>query len=76
MNATAKSLGIDRLSIPERIALVESIWDSITSDPSNASPTAEQLAELERRCQDDEAFSNDVVPWETIKDEARARWVK
>ena len=76
MNATAKSLGIDRLSVPERIALVESIWESITSDPATESPSAEQLAELERRWQDDEAHPEDVVPWEKIRDEARARWVK
>jgi putative addiction module component (TIGR02574 family) len=29
MQTTAKSLGIDRLSLAERILLVEEIWDSI-----------------------------------------------
>jgi hypothetical protein len=32
MNATLKSLGIDRLGIDERLALVEEIWDSIAAD--------------------------------------------
>jgi len=31
MHATAKALGIDRLSVAERILLVEEIWDSITA---------------------------------------------
>lgn len=34
MTETLQSLGIDRMTVPERIALVETIWDSIVSDPS------------------------------------------
>ncbi len=32
MNASVKSLGIDRLPVEERLALVEEIWDSIAAD--------------------------------------------
>ncbi len=32
MQATAKSLGIDQLSLAERILLVEEIWDSIAAE--------------------------------------------
>ena len=32
MDASAKSLGIDRLSLAERILLVEEIWDSIAAE--------------------------------------------
>ena len=32
MHATAKSLGIDRLSLAGRILLVEEIWDSIAAE--------------------------------------------
>lgn len=31
VNASIKSLGIDRLPIGERVALVEEIWDSIAA---------------------------------------------
>lgn len=32
MSPTAKALGIDRLSVAERILLVEAIWDSIAEE--------------------------------------------
>ena len=32
MGASMKSLGIDRLRVEERLALVEEIWDSIAAD--------------------------------------------
>ena len=32
MPTTAKSLGIDRLSLAERILLVEEIWDSVAAE--------------------------------------------
>ena len=32
MHITAKSLGIDQLSLAERILLVEEIWDSIVTE--------------------------------------------
>ena len=37
------------LSIPERIQLVEDIWDSIAADKKVLALTAEQRAELDRR---------------------------
>jgi putative addiction module component (TIGR02574 family) len=33
MQTMLKSLGIDRMSIDERMQLVEEIWDSIASEP-------------------------------------------
>jgi putative addiction module component (TIGR02574 family) len=67
MNASVKSLGIDRLPIEERIALVEEIWDTISAD-SNAVPlTDAQRTELEKRIAEDDARPNDVVPWEQVK---------
>lgn len=74
MMPTIESLGIDRLSVSDRMALVERIWESIVVD-SNGLPTSdEQLAELERRWQDDESNPDDVVSWDEIKDAARKRW--
>jgi putative addiction module component (TIGR02574 family) len=32
MSSIMKALGIDRLSVPERIILVQEIWDSIWED--------------------------------------------
>lgn len=64
MNASVKSLGIDRLPIEERLALVEEIWDTISADSSAVPLTDAQWTELERRIAEDDAHPHDVVPWE------------
>ena len=49
MSPTAKALGIDRLSVAERILLVEEIWDSIAAEMETAERTPAQKDELDRR---------------------------
>lgn len=74
MTPTIESLGIDRLSVADRMTLVERIWDSIVQDSNGLPASSDQLAELERRWQDDEENPDDVVPWDEIRDSARKRW--
>jgi putative addiction module component (TIGR02574 family) len=62
-----QSLGIDRLSVEERLDLVEEIWDSIAADSSAIPLTEAQRVELERRYQDDEARPDDAMSWEELK---------
>ena len=62
-----KSLGIDRLSVEERLALVEELWDSIDESSGDLPLTDAQQAELDRRLAEHEANPDDVVPWEDIK---------
>ena len=70
MSASLKTLGIERLSVEERISLVEEIWDSI----AEATPlTDAQRLELDRRLQDHKANPDDVVSWEVIKGSITAR---
>lgn len=69
-----EALGIDRLSVVERIALAQAIWDSIATDPDAVPMTEAQRQELERRADDDEANPDDTIPWEQAKAEALARW--
>jgi putative addiction module component (TIGR02574 family) len=73
MAVTAKSLGIDRLNIDERLALVEEIWASICADEAKFPLTDTQRAELDRRVADDDAFPDDVIPWNDVKRSLRAR---
>lgn len=49
MGALLKSLGIDRLSVEERLELVEDLWDSIAEEDAATSLTDAQRAELDRR---------------------------
>ena len=73
MGATVKSLGIDRLNVDERLALVEEIWATICADAKAFPLTDEQRAELDRRVADDDSFPDDVVPWDEVKASARSR---
>jgi putative addiction module component (TIGR02574 family) len=49
MSVNMKSLAIDRLTVPERILLIEEIWDSIAANEENLPLTEVQRAELDRR---------------------------
>ncbi len=61
------------LPIPERIKLVEDIWESIAAVPESVEITPEQKAELDRRDEDYTLNPEGNIPWEMIKTEARAR---
>ena len=73
MNASIKSLGIDRLPIDERLALLEDLWDSIAADSKALPMTDAQRIELERRIEEDDAHPEDVVPWDQVKASTLAR---
>jgi len=76
MAVSVKTLGIDRLDVDDRLALVEEIWASICADAKKFPLTEAQRAELDRRVADDDSFPNDVVPWSEVKASARARVAK
>jgi putative addiction module component (TIGR02574 family) len=73
MNVSVKTLGIDRLNVEERLALVEEIWATICADASVFPLTDAQRSELDRRVADDDAFPDDVVPWDEVKASVRSR---
>ena len=74
MASAPEPFDFDRLSVAERIELVQRIWDSIAADVEQAPLPDAQRAELERRADDDDANPDDIVPWEQVKAEALARW--
>ena len=73
MGVSVKTLGIDRLDVDERLALVEEIWATICADAKAFPLTDAQRAELDRRVADDDAFPDDVVPWDEVKASVRSR---
>jgi putative addiction module component (TIGR02574 family) len=73
MVPTVQSLGIDRLSREQRIALVQEIWDTIAAEPTPPLLTEAQRLELQRRVAEDDANPDDVVPWEQVKAQTLAR---
>lgn len=74
MGQALHTLGIDSMSVEERIALVKDIWDSVAIEAGLLPPNAAEKTELDRRLAEDDATPNDTVSWETIKAEAQARW--
>ena len=70
MTVNLKSLEIERLSIDERLELVEALWDSIAS---SAALTDAQREELDRRLADHRQHPGDVTPWHEVKTSISAR---
>ncbi len=70
MSVSIKSLGIEQLSVAERLVLVEELWDSIAA---STPITDAQRAELDRRLADHEANPEDFVPWEEVHSSITAR---
>lgn len=73
MAVDLKALGIDRLSVAERIALVEAIWESIAADVERAPLTEAQRQEVDRRLAAHRANPQAAIPWEQVEAEALAR---
>ncbi len=61
------------LPIPERIRLVEGIWDSIEAEIDVVELSPQQRAELERRIEDFRLNPGGGIPWEIVREEALAR---
>ena len=73
MSTTLEALGINKMSTDERIALIQEIWDSLTTEQEQSPLTEAQTAELDRRLAAHDENPADVIPWEQIKAEALAR---
>jgi putative addiction module component (TIGR02574 family) len=66
MSVDLQQLGIDRLSVAERLELIGRIWDSLPE--AEALPPPEwHLRELERRRAAAEADPAGGVPWEVVQ---------
>ena len=72
MPATMKELGIDRLSVEDRLALVQEIWDSFAAAPEQLPFTEDLKRLLDRRLADLDANPGNVLNWEEIKARVRS----
>ena len=73
MPPTMHELGIDRLSVEDRLALAQEIWDSVAQEVEREPLTVAQRQELERRLADSIARPDAVTSWEEVKERALAR---
>ena len=60
-----------QLSVPERIQLVEDIWDSIVAFPEPLSLTEAQKQELDRRLEFYAQNPDEGISWEELKEQLR-----
>ena len=72
MSVSMKSLGLDRLSVTERLVLVEELWESIAADAEKAPLTEAQRQEVDRRLAAHRANPQAAIPWEQGEAEADA----
>ena len=66
------AVNIDKLNVEERLDLIESLWESLISDPSNVPVTDAQKQILNERLDKIDAGDDAGIPWE----EAKARILK
>ena len=72
-NVSLRDLGIDRLSIEERLQVADAIWDSVMHEVETSPLPEWQRAELERRLADSVVNPDAVRPWSDVETEALAR---
>ena len=73
MSPTLRNLGIDRLSVAERLDLIGEIWDSIEAASADFPLPEGHRTELERRRAAAEANPDAGIPWEVVKDRLTKR---
>jgi putative addiction module component (TIGR02574 family) len=63
---------LSALPVPDRLRIVESLWNSIDSEiPIELSP--EQQAEIDRRLDAHRDHPSELLTWEQVLDQLRAR---
>jgi putative addiction module component (TIGR02574 family) len=62
-----------RLSVPERIQLVEDIWDTIAEVPEEVGLTDEQKAEIDRRLDAYHSDPDEGTSWAIVRERIRSR---
>ncbi len=67
MNPTPLPPEIRFMPVPDRLILVEQIWDSIAEDQEQIELTDAQKAELDRRLDADDASPGRGESWDVVK---------
>jgi len=67
MQPDVRALGLDQLSVAERILLVEQIWDTIAAEPEKLEVPQSHKEELDRRLAQCQADPEAGSTWEEVK---------
>jgi putative addiction module component (TIGR02574 family) len=66
-----KTLGIDRLNVEERLALVTEIWDSIAASDESLTLSDDLKRTLSRRMTELDEQPDRAMTWEEIKQQLK-----
>jgi putative addiction module component (TIGR02574 family) len=67
MAPTLKSLGLDKLSVDERLDLLDQLWLSLDSDPRKIDLPEWHVIEIEKRLAAADADPSGFVTWAEVK---------
>jgi putative addiction module component (TIGR02574 family) len=67
MPQTLSEQDIDRLTVPERLDLIDLLWDSIPETLEDLPVPEWHRQELERRLAAADAHPETAIPWEQVK---------
>jgi len=62
------------LPLPERLELLDALWESIIEEGYDPPLTTAQAEEIDRRLKAHEENPHEVVDWDTIKTELHSRF--
>jgi putative addiction module component (TIGR02574 family) len=68
-----RNIDISDLSIDERLALIEELWDTVAARPDELSLTDAQRTELDRRINEMDGDDTLGQPWDEAISEIRGR---
>lgn len=67
MSSRLVAFGLDKLSVPDRLLLVDELWDSIAEEEDSLLLTDAQKTDLERRLEAIDADPSRGSTWEQVK---------
>ena len=71
MSQAKHTFSYDELSVPERIELIQRLWDELVARPEDIELTDAQRAELDRRLEEYQRNPEAGVAWESLRDSLR-----
>lgn len=71
--STLTKANILSLSVPERIQLVEDIWDTVAEVPEAVGLTDQQKDEIDRRLDAYQLNPEEGTPWAMVRERIRSR---
>ena len=73
---TALLEAVKSLPLPDRVELVDAVWESIAAEGYEPPLSESQSAELQRRLEEHRQNPASGIPWETVRAELHEKYGK